>query len=74
MDLQSILSGIQMPSELAAAGTSTASSGPTVDLAAGLTAELVEPLLKNPEFVRKMKELLPAEHQNNDLQEEVKGR
>ena len=64
-DLQSILSG------LGAAGSGEGS--PSVDLASGLSGELVQPLLQNPGFVRKMKELLPAEHQNNDVADEIKG-
>merc|ERR1712111_212818 len=40
--------------------------GPNVDLSSGLTTEVLQPLLENPEFVRKMKELLPEEEQAQD--------
>ena len=43
-----------------------------MDLAAGLTAEAMRPLLSNPDFVKRMKELLPAEHQGApDVGEEI---
>jgi hypothetical protein len=45
------LSGIKVPA--------AASSGPEVDLAHGLSTDLLQPLLENEEFVRKMKDLLP---------------
>jgi hypothetical protein len=35
------------------------SSGPEVDLAAGLSLDVLQPLLENPDFVQKMKVLLP---------------
>merc|ERR1719219_2792545 len=57
-DLQNVLSGLPT----GAAGT----SGPSVDLSSGLTTEVLQPLLENPEFVRKMKELLPEEEQAQD--------
>jgi len=57
-DLQNVLSGL--PSAQGAA------SGPSVDLSSGLTTEILQPLLENPEFVRKMKELLPEEEQAQD--------
>ena len=67
-DLQNILSGLGTPSGSQAA----AASGPPVDLAAGLTAEAMRPLLSNPDFVKRMKELLPAEHQGAaDVGEEI---
>ena len=67
-DLQNILSGLGTP------GGSQGASGPPVDLAAGLTAEAMRPLLSNPDFVKRMKELLPAEHQGEaDLGEEIRG-
>lgn len=56
-DLQNVLSG------LPSAG---GSSGPNVDLSSGLSTEVLQPLLENPEFVRKMKELLPEEEQAQD--------
>ena len=60
-DLQNVLSG------LPSAG---GASGPSVDLSSGLTTEVLAPLLENPEFVKKMKELLPDEEQQ---QEDVGG-
>ena len=67
-DLQNILSGLGTPGGSQAA----AASGPPVDLAAGLTAEAMRPLLSNPDFVKRMKELLPAEHQGApDVGEEI---
>lgn len=59
-DLQNVLSGLP----------SAGSSGPSVDLSSGLTSEVLAPLLENPEFVKKMKELLPDEEQQ---QEDVGG-
>ncbi len=62
-DLQNVLSG------LPAGG-----SGPNVDLSSGLSTEVLQPLLENPEFVRKMKELLPEEEQaQDDAQGQVRG-
>jgi UCH-binding domain len=49
--LQSILSGIKVPA---------GASGPDVDLSLGITGEVLQPLLENEEFVRKMKDLLPS--------------
>ena len=46
--------------------TTSSASGPNVDLSSGLTTEVLQPLLENPEFVRKMKELLPEEEQAQD--------
>jgi len=57
-DLQNVLSGLPT-----AQGSA---SGPSVDLSSGLTTEVLQPLLENPEFVRKMKELLPEEEQAQD--------
>ncbi len=65
------MSGIQVPA--GAEGGAGAKQGPSVDLSSGLTAELVEPLLRKPDFVKRMKELLPAEHRDNDLDDEIKG-
>merc|ERR1711894_273300 len=56
-DLQNVLSGLP---------ASGGSSGPNVDLSSGLTSEVLAPLLENPEFVKKMKELLPDEEQQQD--------
>merc|ERR1711862_268220 len=56
-DLQNVLSGLP---------SASASAGPNVDLSSGLTTEVLQPLLENPEFVRKMKELLPEEEQAQD--------
>merc|ERR1712088_610548 len=56
-DLHNVLSGLPGAS---------GSSGPNVDLSTGLTTEVLQPLLENPEFVRKMKELLPEEEQAQD--------
>merc|ERR1712150_212114 len=49
-DLQSILSGIKVPDK---------EQTPSVDLSLGITNEAVAPLLTNPAFVTRMKELLP---------------
>merc|ERR1712172_249676 len=66
--LQNVLSG------LPSAGSSSGSAGPNVDLSSGLTAEALQPLLENPEFVRKMKELLPEEEQaQDDASGQVRG-
>jgi hypothetical protein len=73
-DLQNILSGIQMPATGGdASGGAAAAAGPQVDLARGITAEVMRPLLANPDFVKKMKDLLPAEHQGENLEDEIKG-
>lgn len=67
-DLQGILSGITPE------GGAAGSSGPQVDLSSGLTGEMMQPLLTNPDFVKKMKDLLPAEHQGADnVADEIKG-
>jgi len=64
-DLHNVLSGLPGAS---------GSSGPNVDLSTGLTTEALQPLLENPEFVRKMKELLPEEEQKqDDATSEVRG-
>ena len=71
-DLQSILSGIKVPS--GAGGPSA--SGPEVDLSQGLTSDLLQPLLENEEFVRKMKDLLPTvpgDDSGEDAASEIKG-
>jgi hypothetical protein len=65
--LQNILSGLQVPPEAQPKG------GPAVDLSSGLTAEAMQPLLGNPDFVKRMKELLPAEHQASNIEDEIKG-
>jgi len=57
-DLQNVLSGLPT--------AQSSASGPSVDLSSGLTTEALQPLLENPEFVRKMKELLPEEEQAQD--------
>lgn len=68
-DLQGILSGINPEGGAAGGGSAT-----NVDLASGLNAEAMQPLLTNPDFVKKMKDLLPAEHQGaENLADEVKG-
>ena len=69
-DLQSILSGIKVPSG------ASAPSGPEVDLSQGLTSDLLQPLLENEEFVRKMKDLLPTVPGDDavvDAASEIKG-
>ena len=53
-DLQSILSGIQVPP-----GEGEQGEQQQVNLASGLTAEVMQPLLSNPDFVKRMQELLP---------------
>lgn len=68
-DLQNILSGIQVPG-----GAEGGSNKVAVDLADGsFTAELMQPLLKNPDFVRRMKDFLPPEHQGDNLANEIQG-
>ena len=60
-DLQSVLSGIPVPEgEEGAAGGSKA---PPVDLSVGITGDVIRPLLTNPDFVAKMKKLLPSSEQ-----------
>ena len=54
-DLQNILSGIQVPG---GAEGGASGGGPEVNLASGITAEVMRPLLANKDFVKKMKELL----------------
>ena len=52
------------------------SSGPDVDLSHGITSEVLQPLLENEEFVRKMKDLLPAvpgEDPTEDAASEIKS-
>jgi len=66
-DLQSVLSGIRVPAGMEGDG-GAGSKEPPVDLSIGLTGEVVSPLLTNPEFVSKMKNLLPSGEQ-----EEVAG-
>lgn len=62
-----------MPGQ-AEGGAAGGSSGKTaVDLSAGLTVEMMQPLLSKPEFIRKMKEFVPKEHQDNDMADEIKG-
>jgi len=61
MDLQSVLSGIKVPS----------SKEPSVDLSSGITGEVIKPLLNNPEFVKKMKDLLPPSEEASDTASEI---
>ena len=61
MDLQSVLSGIKVPS----------SKEPSVDLSSGITGEVIKPLLNNPEFVKKMKDLLPPSEEASDAASEI---
>lgn len=52
------------------------SSGPDVDLSLGITSDVLQPLLENEEFVRKMKDLLPAvpgEDAAEDTASEIKS-
>jgi len=53
-DLQSILSGIQVPP-----GGEEVVPGPSVDLSSGMTGEALQPILSNPEFLDKVREFLP---------------
>merc|ERR1712158_164038 len=62
MDLQSVLSGIKVPSS---------SKEPPVDLSSGVTGEIIKPLLNNPDFVQKMKELLPPSGETEDPANEI---
>jgi len=62
-DLQSVLSGIKVPAGAEGLGAS-GSKEPAVDLSVGITGEVVKPLLDNPEFVAKMRELLPSGEQS----------
>ena len=73
-----------MPAEAGGAGGAAASaaaggasSEPHVDLSAGITAEAMKPLLTNKDFVKGMKDLLPAEAQTDnmdDLANEINGK
>lgn len=56
-DLQSILSGIQVPP--GGAPIAAGASGPSVDLSSGMTGEALQPILSNPEFLDKVKEFMP---------------
>ena len=62
MDLQSVLSGIKVPSS---------SKEPSIDLSSGITGEVIKPLLNNPEFVQKMKDLLPPSEETIDPANEI---
>merc|ERR1711974_417446 len=62
MDLQSVLSGIKVPSS---------SKEPSIDLSSGITGEVIKPLLNNPEFVQKMKDLLPPSEETVDPASEI---
>merc|ERR1712150_394637 len=62
MDLQSVLSGIKVPSS---------SKEPPVDLSSGITGEVIKPLLNNPDFVQKMKDLLPPSEEPEDPANEI---
>lgn len=52
-----------MPAGAEGLGAAGGSKEPAVDLSVGITGEVVKPLLDNPEFVAKMKELLPSGEQ-----------
>merc|ERR1739845_299595 len=62
MDLQSVLSGIKVPSS---------SKEPPVDLSSGITGDVIKPLLNNPDFVQKMKDLLPPSEETSDPTNEI---
>ena len=62
MDLQSVLSGIKVPSS---------GKEPSIDLSSGITGEVIKPLLNNPEFVQKMKDLLPQSEGPTDASNEI---
>lgn len=62
MDLQSVLSGIKVPSS---------GKEPSIDLSSGITGEVIKPLLNNPEFVQKMKDLLPQSEGSTDASNEI---
>ena len=62
MDLQSVLSGIKVPSS---------SKEPPVDLSSGVTGEIIKPLLNDPNFVQKMKDLLPPSEDTTDPANEI---
>jgi len=62
MDLQSVLSGIKVPSS---------SKEPPVDLSSGVTGEIIKPLLNDPDFVQKMKDLLPPSEDTTDPANEI---
>jgi len=61
-DLQSVLSGIRVPAGAEGLGAG-GSKEPAVDLSVGITGEVIKPLLENPDFISKMKDLLPASEQ-----------
>lgn len=54
-DLQSIISGLQVPPN----ATSNSSSGPQVDLSGSINYEALKPLLSNESFMARVKEYLP---------------
>merc|ERR1719419_1418317 len=65
-DLQSVLSGIKVPAGAGGGLGAGGSKEPAVDLSVGITGEVIKPLLDNPDFVAKMKELLPSSEQGDD--------
>jgi len=60
-NLQQILSGIQVPDSVL--GIDSAAQGqaakPSVDLSEGLSTDVLQPILGNPEFMRQLREFLP---------------
>jgi len=67
-DLQSVLSGIKVPAGAGGGLGAGGSKEPAVDLSVGITGEVIKPLLDNPNFVSKMKELLPSsEREGSDF-------
>jgi len=60
-DLQSILSNMQVPAGEPVAG------GQSVDLATAMTGEALQPLLRNQEFLDKVKDFLPAGEEGKEV-------
>jgi len=75
-DLQSILSGIQVPPGQEGEGAAGGSAGPTVDLSSGLTGEALQPILSKPEFLEKVRKFLPEGEKEDGKEftaEDLKG-
>jgi len=75
-DLQSILSGIQVPPGQEAVGGAAGGSGPAVDLSSGLTGEALQPILSSPGFLEKVREFLPQGEKEDGKEftaEDLKG-
>jgi hypothetical protein len=49
----------------------SSSKEPPVDLSSGITGDVIKPLLNNPDFVQKMKDLLPPSEETADPANEI---